>query len=186
MLFYLFWGCFCSLPDGHGHPCHDKVLQPTGHVLWHLRLQQVPLRLQVPLVPPQHLFRPQEKSRLCFESRRSVKFEPFLCFTIRKETISFPLLNGWIGREWCLKEDSGMIHDFCGLKKHLNWDVNAVLLCLSLCFVPSVWNSGRHIVQHSVDAGLQTLHEQPESSLLLPRGGKRWTLKNYFQSLSYL
>lgn len=31
-----------------------------------------------------------------------------------------------------------MIHDFFGLKKHLNWDVNAVLLCLSLCFVPSV------------------------------------------------
>lgn len=77
---------FCSLPDGHGNPCHDKVLQPTGHVLRHLRLQQVPLRFQVPLVPTQHLFRPQEKSRLCFESGRSVKFEPFHCFTIRKET----------------------------------------------------------------------------------------------------
>lgn len=110
-------------------------------------------------------------------------FLPFHCFMIRKETIAFLLLNGGIDREWRPKEDFGMIHDFFLIKKHLNWDVNAVL---SLCFVPSVWNSGRHIVQHSVDPWLQTLHEQPESSLLLPRGGKRWTLNNCFQSLSYL
>lgn len=40
----------------------------------------------------------------------------------------------------------------------------------------SVWNGSRHLVQHSVDSGLQTLHEQPESRVLLSRRGERWTL----------
>lgn len=64
--------------------------------------------------------------------------------------------------------------------------VNAVLSCLFLCFFGSVWNSGRHVVQHSLDSGLQTLHEQPEGSMLLSGGGKRRALDNYFQPLSYL
>uniref|UniRef100_A0AAQ5ZP80 Uncharacterized protein n=1 Tax=Amphiprion ocellaris TaxID=80972 RepID=A0AAQ5ZP80_AMPOC len=63
------FACKIVSRDGHGHPCHDQVLQPVGHVLRHLRLQQISLRLQVPLVPPQHLLGSQEEPWLCVKSR---------------------------------------------------------------------------------------------------------------------
>lgn len=66
-----------TFPDGYGHPCHDQVLQPARHVLRHLRLQQIPLWLQVPLVPSQHLLWPQEEPRLCVKGGRSEHFYTF-------------------------------------------------------------------------------------------------------------
>lgn len=71
-----------TFPDGYGHPCHDQVLQPARHVLRHLRLQQIPLWLQVPLVPSQHLLWPQEEPRLCVKGGRSEHFYTFFFLNI--------------------------------------------------------------------------------------------------------
>lgn len=80
---------------GHGNPSHDQVLQPAGHVLRHLRLQQVPLRLQVPLVPPQHLLRPEEEPGLRLQGGRWVQ-RSTLSFWMhhKKQWIRFPIQRG--------------------------------------------------------------------------------------------
>lgn len=53
---------------------------------------------------------------------------------------------------------------------------SALLLSLLLCVLLSLWDDGRHSLQHSVDSGLQILHEQPEGSVFLRGRGEGWTV----------
>lgn len=64
----------------------------------------------------------------------------------------------------------------------LKFNEPSPLLSSFLCGSCSVRGGGGHPVQHSVDSGLQALHEQPEISVLLPGRRERRAV----EPLSYL